>query len=376
MRKALFIWLLIYCSFNCFAQSDSIKIENLYEEAKKNVYKNPKQALKQIESLIKQSNANTDQLVNIYFLKSTAYSNLSDREHALESLTKTYDLVKDLKDNQTKVSVLHRIASIYQNLKLYDKSLNYLNEAEKTIAQIKNKDEKYIAISYNYTIRGLIFKDSNNCSSAMDYFNKGIESYNQIQNKFVSNSNKSVIYYNLGYCYLKTNKNDAEKAFKESYRLAKLTDTKILIAYSLKGLGEYYFKLNEYKISNEKLNEAISLLDNIEDPILKRNIYSLVGLNSIALQEWLQYEKADSLSTLYGKKVRDSENRTISLTIKSLDEEAKSVTKKSLINTIIIGIGSFLVLIFISYFFYKRYIMLNKNILKSQEELISHLNKK
>lgn len=377
MKKRNSIWLIILLGFNfCFAQSDSIKIKNLYDEARGNVYNNPKEALRQIDILIKKSQENVNQLVDIHILKATAYSNLRDNEQALENLNKTYELVNILKKKEQKVSVLHRIASIYQNLKLYDKSLIYLNEAEKIINQFDKKQDKLEAISYNYTVRGLIFKDLNNFESAVDYFNKGIESYNQVENVFVANSNKSVIHYNLGYCYLKTDIKASEKAFTESYRLAQLVGTKILLAYSLKGLGEYYFKINDYKTSNEKLNEAIILFQNLEDPILKRNVYSLVGLNSIALQEWQQYEKADSLSNIYNKKVLDSENKTIGLAIKSIKEEAKKSIKTSSSNIILISIALFIILLIISILFFIKKDKINKKIVKKQEELTTILHKK
>ncbi|UWX68360.1 hypothetical protein NZD85_07125 [Empedobacter stercoris] len=193
MRKILLMWLMLYGSFIGFAQSDSIKIKNLYEEAKTNVYKDPKQAIKQIDVLINHSNINAKQLVDIYFLKSTAYSNLRDNEKALEYLNKTYELVNVLENKGQKVAAFHRISSIYHSLKLYDKSLVYLNEAEKTIQNLENRQEKLESVAYNYTVRGLIFKDLNNTNSAINYFNKAIRSYNQIENSFVANSNKSVI---------------------------------------------------------------------------------------------------------------------------------------------------------------------------------------
>lgn len=376
MRKILLMWLMLYGSFIGFAQSDSIKIKNLYEEAKTNVYKYPKQAIKQIDVLITQSNINAKQLVDIYFLKSTAYSNLRDNEKALEHLNKTYELVNVLENKGQKVAAFHRISSIYHSLKLYDKSLVYLNEAEKTIQNLENKQEKLESVAYNCTVRGLIFKDLNNTNSAINYFNKAIRSYNQIENSFVANSNKSVIYYNLGYCYLKTDLNTAEKSFITSYELSKLTATKILIAYSLKGLGEYYFKLNNYETSNKKLNEALIVLGDIDDSVLQRNIYSLIGLNSIAQQEWKQFEKADSLSTLYAKKVLNSENKTISIAVQSLNHEAKVSTKKTLFNAQLVGIFSLFILILMTYVFYSKQKKLNKCILENQEELVDLLRQK
>lgn len=370
------MWLMLYGSFIGFAQSDSIKIKNLYEEAKTNVYKDPKQAIKQIDVLINHSNINAKQLVDIYFLKSTAYSNLRDNEKALEHLNKTYELVNVLENKGQKVAAFHRISSIYHSLKLYDKSLVYLNEAEKTIQNLENKQEKLESVAYNYTVRGLIFKDLNNTNSAINYFNKAIRSYNEIENSFVANSNKSVIYYNLGYCYLKTDLNAAEKSFITSYELSKLTATKILIAYSLKGLGEYYFKLNNYETSNKKLNEALIVLGDIDDSVLQRNIYSLIGLNSIAQQEWKQFEKADSLSTLYAKKVLNSENKTISIAVQSLNHEAKVSTKKTLFNAQLVGVFSLFILILMTYVFYSKQKKLNKCILENQEELVDLLRQK
>ena len=149
---------LLNCIF-CFGQSDSIELKNIYDVARENIYNNPKKAISQADVLIKNSHGNVGILVDSYFLKANAYSNLRDNEKALFYLNKTYTIVKSLKNDAQKVDVIHRIATIYQNLKLYDKSLSYLNEAEKIISQLKNEDKKFETISYNYTVRGLIFKD-------------------------------------------------------------------------------------------------------------------------------------------------------------------------------------------------------------------------
>ncbi|HAR72227.1 tetratricopeptide repeat protein [Empedobacter falsenii] len=365
---------LLNCIF-CFGQSDSIELKNIYDVARENIYNNPKKAISQADVLIKNSHGNVGILVDSYFLKANAYSNLRDNEKALFYLNKTYTIVKSLKNDAQKVDVIHRIATIYQNLKLYDKSLSYLNEAEKIISQLKNEDKKFETISYNYTVRGLIFKDLNNCETAIDYFNKAIKNYDKINNKFIASSNKSVIYYNLGFCYFKTNVKTSEEAYHKSYELAKKSGTNILIAYSLKGLGEYYFKTNNYETSLDYLNKSLQSLDKTEDPTLKRNIYNLISLNAIAKQDWQLFEEADSLSSIYNKQVVLSETKSVYKAIQSIEEDANYDEKKSLFTSIFTIILSFIIILLISFLYFRKKKKITSENIALNQELSRLLNK-
>lgn len=375
MKYNIYFTILILSCVMCFGQSDSTKLKNIYQTAKENIYNNPKKSINQADILIKNSNGNIKVLVDSYFIKANAFANLRDNEKALFYLNKTYDIVKNLKNDSQKIDVIHRIAAIYQNLKLYDKSLTYLNEAEKIINQIKDEDKKFETISYNYTVRGLIFKDLNNCETAIDYFNKAIKNYDKINNKFIASSNKSVIYYNLGFCYFKSDPKASEDAYHKSYELAKKSGTNILIAYSLKGLGEYYFKTNNYETSLDYLNKSLQSLNKTEDSTLKRNIYNLISLNAIAKQDWRLFEKADSLSAIYNKHVVSSETKSVYKAIQAVEDEENYNLKNSFFTTIFIVITlSFIALTISVLYFRKKKKITSKNIILHQE-LTAILNK-
>ncbi len=372
IKKVLICFLLSY-SF-AFTQQDSLELKNIYKEAEENIYKDPRKALSQIDILINNHQNDTKLLIDGYFLKSRIYTNLKENEKALLHLEKTYNFVKNTDDYIYKSTILHQIATVFQNLKLYDKSLFYLNEAEQNINLITNQEKKYRAKGYNFIIRGFIFKDLNNCESAINYFSKAIENYDKMSDKFVATSNKSVVYYNLGYCYLNTDLAAAKSSYEKSYSLAKESGTNILVAYSLKGLGEYYFKINDYKESDKNLKDALTYIQKDEDPLLKRNLYNLIALNAVAQQQWQEYDESVRLAYIYNRKLLDTENKSMYYAVQSIDKEAKNSLKKSFYITIItiaLTISTTLIIMFL--FFIKK----KKNNLKEkelQQELQTLLN--
>jgi len=148
-----------------------------------------------------------------------------------------------------------------------------------------------------------------------------------------------------------------------------------LIAYSLKGLGEYYFKTNNYETSLDYLNKSLQSLNKTEDSTLKRNIYNLISLNAIAKQNWRLFEKADSLSAIYNKHVVSSETKSVYKAIQAVEDEENYNLKNSFFTTIFIVItSSFIVLTISVLYFRKKKKITSKNIILHQE-LTAILNK-
>ena len=72
----------------------------------------------------------------------------------------------------------------------------------------------------------------------------------------------------------------------------------------------------------------------------------------------------------------NSENKTISIAVQSLNHEAKVSTKKTLFNAQLVGVFSLFILILMTYVFYSKQKKLNKCILQNQEELVDLLRQK
>lgn len=321
MRYLLtFILFVINMSYT-FAKVDTIAINKLYAEAQNNAYNHPYKALEQADYLIKNSKKQ-DIEIAAYFIKIKAYSTLRHHEELLDQLKKTFHKVETLNDSSLKIELINKIAGAYQGLKLYDLSIHNLNETLKIIEKEKDPDIRLKNLCYNQVVRGLIYKDLSRCDIAKEYFLQAAKGYAKIKDLYVANANRSVIYYNLGYCYLgETKLDEAKEVFKQSLAYAELSGTNLLKAYSLKGLASYHFEEKKYEQSITYLKEAVVLSKDIDDLTLQRSIETLFYYNYIATNDWKAYESSYANATKLSRTVLIDENESIYASIKANEEE-------------------------------------------------------
>jgi tetratricopeptide (TPR) repeat protein len=94
----------------------------------------------------------------------------------------------------------------------------------------------------------------------------------------------SVVYYNIGYCYLNLNQNDkAEQAFLQSIHYAQENQAKSLEAFALKGMSELYKQKREHQMALNLLIKAENLCKNTGDLILNEGIYKEMADNYLAM---------------------------------------------------------------------------------------------
>lgn len=371
MKKVISIILLFTV---CFVDAMSTKDSVQFKKAVENIYKNPDYSIDIINQLLK-NNQKTEDKAKLYWQMSTAYNAKREYETSLKFVGKAQDLLEEIEDPKVKMQIMLSIAVLYQQMDLYTKCFDVLNEAEKISESIEDTDETKIHLLGNINaIKGMIYKSQSSPEMALEKFNQAIKNYQKILHKNSSKANLSVILYNIGYTYIaKNDLNEAEKSFNQSIKFAKLANANSLEAFALKGLSEIYFSKGNYQEALVLLNKAEILAGSIGDLILNQGIYRGKADNYLALNQIENYQ-------VYNKKYLQSnferqQNELQSINVE-IDNQIENIQgkinriKDRTINyiLIIISIGLMLsgVLIFMIYKFRKE----NKQLKLKINELI------
>ncbi|MBS7332686.1 MAG: hypothetical protein KIG88_03715 [Weeksellaceae bacterium] len=266
----------------------SDKMDSIYANAEKNLYKNPDFTIQVSNDIIKQS-ISVDEKMNFYILLSTAYLAKRDYETSLNVILEAKGLLKYVTNVKNKTNVLLQIAIQYQQMQLYSKSLETLDEAEILAPKVESDNAKFSILGRIYAVRGIIYKSQSNPELALDKFNQSISYFNQLTHK--ASPNQSVVYYNIGYSYMILNDLDnAKKAFEKSSEFAKIGNAKSLLAFANKGMAEVYFAERNYTKALELLNEAEILSNEIGDLMLNEGIFEEKAKNYLALNQFENYK--------------------------------------------------------------------------------------
>lgn len=272
--------------------SDSI----LLRQAQLEIYDNPDNAIRIGKQLLKKDH-DIMISIDIYMLLSTANIAKRNFDESLQYILKAKELSQKSNDFKSQASVLIAVATQYQQMELFSKSLETLDEADQYLAKIPaNAREKYIGAGRTYAIRGMIYKSQSNSEIALEKFLISIQNFEKVSLKKSTYSNMSVVYYNIGYCYLNLNQTGkAQQAFLQSIEYARRNQAKSLEAFALKGMAELYKQKYENREALNLLVKAADLSKNTGDIILNEGIYKEMADNYLAMG------KQDSFQ-LYNKK--------------------------------------------------------------------------
>ncbi len=175
-----------------------------------------------------------------------------------------------------------------------------LKKAEDTL--LKASMLSYIEPSIDgplYIDLGNIEVDKNNFENAFNYYNKAIN----ILNKSTDFSSMSRVYNNMGDTYIKLNNiEQAIHFFEVATDYARRSGNRDIYAWSLLNQSNSNIKLNKFKKAKELGDEAMNIMDEIEDT---RGIVA-ASLNLANLNESIgENEYAD---LYYQKAIKNSEN--------------------------------------------------------------------
>ncbi|MCG2420227.1 tetratricopeptide repeat protein [Aequorivita sp. F47161] len=314
--------------------SSQSKIDSILTIATQQIYENPDISIKLGSELLNETDISADEKVRIILIISTAYSSKRDYEKSLENTLKALDLLPKLTDVYLKINLLNRIGGQYQELKIYDKAINYLNQAKQLIEETPENDVTIRGLGYNNLVRGFVYREQMSCDIALNYFDKAIEDYKKILNHPAGKANISTSYYNRGNCLISLGRpNEAESSFKEAVKYAKTIDAKSLVAFAQKGLAEVYTSQGEYKKAIALIIDALQNSEDVGDKVLNRALYNALATNYLATGNLKDYSLYKSKNLEVHRELTKAERQTVDNSINDLidtnSEKLKSVKKST-----------------------------------------------
>ncbi|MDR6406511.1 MULTISPECIES: tetratricopeptide repeat protein [Chryseobacterium] len=317
--------LLVFFKISVFGQKT--QDDSLLTIANLEIYDNPEKSINIVKSLLKKEK-DINKSVTLYMLLSTANIAKRNFDESLKYILKAKELAQKTSDLKTRTRVLVSVAIQYQQMELFSKSLETLDEAEQYLSQLPdNIPEKNLETARIYAIRGMIYKSQSNSEIALEKFLKSIESFEKIKSGETINANKSVVYYNIGYCYLNLNQNDkAERAFLQSISYAQKNKAKSLEAFALKGMAELYKQKRENQTALNLLIKAENLCKNTGDLVLNAGIYKEMADNYLAMGNQELYQN-------YNRKYFEMQFRKQQNELNSINQVIDNHNKETLLKS-------------------------------------------
>ncbi|KMQ67546.1 hypothetical protein ACM39_11765 [Chryseobacterium sp. FH2] len=374
MKTALKILLFIFliCRINISAQE--IPFDVILKKARLEIYDNPDNSIATAKSLLKKEK-NIDKVIQIYIVLSTANIAKRDFDQSLQYILKAKELAQKSNDLKTQTSVLISVAIQYQQMELFSKSFETLNEADLYLAKLPDDlFEKHIETARSYAIRGMIYKSQSNSEIALEKFLISIKNFEKVNPKQSAYANMSVVYYNIGYCYLNLNQIDkAQEAFLQSVTYAQKNNAKSLEAFALKGMAEVYKQKRENKAALHLLIKAEDLCKNTQDLILNEGIYKEMADNYLAMGNQSLYQDYNKKHFEMRFKRQQNELKSINQAINNHNKETlkKSEELKTYyfrIKMLVIAFGT--IIISVLFYFILKVKKQNRKYQKEIQELI------
>lgn len=302
------------------------RIDSLLKASRRHVYENPDKSIELGVSIYNNEHYSIKTRVRALMLMTLAYTSKRDYQSALAYIIKANALSKDIDDKVLQIQILFRTGILYQQLKIFDKSIDYLEETEELALLYPVRDSVGKHLANSYIVKGFIYKDNLNCDIALEYFDKGIKEYERLKREEV-NANLSIAYYNRGNCYtLLSEYKAAKNSFQKSIAFAQLENANSLIAFAQKGLAEVYTQEGEYEKAINLLQTAYHKSKTVGDLVLNLGIYNGLFENYLALNQWEAYQKYYELYSKTQLEIKVSERNSISASI----EESHKVQNQDL----------------------------------------------
>jgi tetratricopeptide (TPR) repeat protein len=343
---------------NSLYSQDSKDCDNTLNNASNQIYSNPDKVIKIGEKIVNEADNNIDCKIKGYKLICDAYTSKRNYEKALEYLNKANGLLRLSNNALLKIVILNKQGIIYHQLKIYDKAIQYLDQAEQAIVEYPIKDSIHNDLGKNFIVRGFIYKEEFNCDIAINFFDRGISELLKVKSK-LTNSTISIAKYNKGNCYILLSNNQlAIENFNQSYLAAKILGAKSLQAFANKGIAQVYTLEGNYDGAIAKLNEALLLSNEVQDLVLNQEIFKGLAENYLATSQWEKFKIYHSKYLTIQKLIKESERKSVSesLNLKKIEIAKKLNEETAKINLylLIAFLGLLLLTIFFSILIKKR----------------------
>lgn len=348
MKQHHAIPLLLLAFFLCGKSTLAQKaLDSILNQTTSVIFENPDQAIATGKKVLEEAGAAKTK-INALMLISNAYLSKRENSKSLEYALKARDYVKEISNVKSQINVLNAVGMQHQQLRIYDKAIDYLDEALLLSKKIKNPDSLPSLLGYNYTIRGFIYREQMSCDIALNYFDKAILQFKKIRHNKAMTANLSTLNYNKGNCFLQTEQIDSARAsFNRAIDYAREVGANSLVAFAKKGLSEVFTAQGNYSRAIEELKEAEKASSRVGDLILNQGIYKNLSDNYLALDRAELYTEYAEKSTQVQQEIYEREQKTIDNSVKTLMEENKKTATHLLSrwNMVIYGLAAAIVLI-------------------------------
>lgn len=308
-----------------FAQTNK-NLDKILTTAGNEIYEKPDQVIQTGLKVVNEAGDNVDYKIKAYKLISDAYSSKRDYEKSLEYLIKASELLELSKDELLKIIIVNKTGIQYHQLKVYDKAIQYLDQAEHLIGDYPNKDSIHTELGKNYVVRGFIYKEKLSCNIAISFIDRGIAELKKSKNKADNSTKISIAIYNKGNCYMLMHKNKlALDNYNEAAKIARETNSKSLEAFALKGSAKIYTLEGRNPEAIEALNKALNLSSGVNDLILNAEIYKGLAENYLALKQWAQFKTYHKKYSDVQELMKDRERTSVSESLNVKEAELKSM---------------------------------------------------
>ncbi|MGB1268684.1 MAG: tetratricopeptide repeat protein [Flavobacteriaceae bacterium] len=324
-----FLFWLLVIQVPAFATSDSDpkqQIDSLIKASTNRVYEKPNESINLGVSTFENTSYSTTTRTRALMLVSLAYTSKRDYQKALKYIIKADAFSSDLNDKKLQIEILFMTGILYQQLKIFDKSIELMENVEKMSLTYPVRDSIAMTLANSYIVKGFIYKDNLNCDIAIEYFDKGINEYDKLDSTNFQ-ANLSIVYYNKGNCYTMLSEyENAKRSFNKAISFAKRENANSLISFAKKGLAEVYTIEGNYLHSISLLQTALQQSKNVGDLVLNLGIYKGLFENYLALNQWEKYQKYYNLYLKTQLEIKISERNSIS---DSIIENTKNQNEKS-----------------------------------------------
>lgn len=366
ISRYIILVILYFHSVSLLAQKD---LDSILAASRSIVYTDPNEAIEAgTEVLDKANNAETK--VQAYMLISTAY--LAKREHnkSMEYSLKAYGLLKDVKNIRNRVNVLNSISTQYQQLRIYDKAITYLDEALAMGERANHGDSLASVIGYNHAIRGFIYRDQMSCEIALPYFERAIQNFIKAGSRKTMFANISTLLYNKGQCFLQTMQVDSARSnFKLAIEYAEKAEANSILAFAKKGYSEVLTSEGHYEQALQELTEAKKLSENTGDIALYQEIYRSLSENYLAEGNFELYQHYFDRYLASQKETISKERETINNSIQNFISENKSSTEKQIQKLQKFQWGAYVFILIVAVFIINRILRARKTYHQIKKEL-------
>lgn len=344
-------------TFILFGQTKK-ELDSIVKIGTMQIYENPDEAIR-IGNKIVDIGVNIEYKIKGYKLISDAYSSKRDYEKSLEYVIKANQCLHLTKDELLKIVITNKTGIQYHQLKIYDKAILYLDEAEELMLNYPVKDSVMYYLGINHVVRGFVYKDKLNCEIAIVSFNRGINTLIESKSE-LAYSGISIAMYNKGNCYIMMNNYTlAKENFIEAIKYAKIVNASSLHAFALKGLAQVNTLEQQYASAITSLQEALIISKNVSDLILNKEIYKGLSENYLALNQWEKYKKYHLEYVNIQKLIKERERKSVSDSLNEKKKELDLKFEKELPN-FYIGFTIVIVFVFLGIFLFVYLIKIKK----------------